>query len=461
MTPLNCFLANDKTSLPLFALTPELYNSWLEKQSAFTQNWLQAQKFTAKSGQTALIPNENGQTIFAVVGLDDMQSWKAFGAYPYQLAPYTYHIANPNDWPNLTDLFLAWGMGAYQFTRYKKSNTSPAQLCWPENFAPEIVLNKLKAIYLVRDLINTPANDMMPEHLSEAAQSLAKTYQATFKEWVGEELLADNFPSIYTVGCASAHAPRLLELRWGNPAHPKIAIVGKGVCFDTGGLDLKPASAMALMKKDMGGAAHALGLAQLIMTEKLPLCLHVLMPCVENAVAGNAYRPGDILNTRKGLTVEIGNTDAEGRVILADALTLACENQPELMIDFATLTGAAKVATGTELPAFFCNNDQLASQLFEQATTVQDPCWRLPLYKPYRQLLDSKIADINNAGKDAYAGAILAALYLQEFVDTDIPWCHFDIMAYNLSKRPSHPEGAEAMGLLATYQLLKTKYCHD
>jgi leucyl aminopeptidase len=299
---------------------------------------------------------------------------------------------------------------------------------------------------------------MMPEHLAEAMLALGREFDASVKQIVGDELLTHHFPLIHAVGRASTHPPRLLDLRWGNPTHPKVTLLGKGVCFDSGGLDLKPSSAMRLMKKDMGGAATVLGLARLIMSAGLPVRLRVLVAAVENAVAGNAFRPGDVLRSRQGLTVEIHNTDAEGRLVLCDALAEAGAEQPEILLDFATLTGAARVALGTGVPALFCNDESMASELLAAAAREQDPCWRLPLHAPYREMLDSKIADIANASDSSYAGAITAALFLREFVPAGIPWAHFDSMAWNLKTQPGRPEGGEAMGLRAVFGWLEQRY---
>ncbi len=317
---------------------------------------------------------------------------------------------------------------------------------------------QVAGLYQVRDLVNTPAEDMNPEHLAAAVRDTARAFGARVREIAGDALLARNFPAIHAVGRAASHAPRLIDLRWGRSTHPKITLVGKGVCFDSGGLDLKTASGMRLMKKDMGGAAHALGLAHMIMRARLPVRLRLLIPAVENAVAGNAYRPGDVLASRKGLSIEIDNTDAEGRVILCDALTEAAAESPELIIDFATLTGAARVALGTDLPAMFCNRDEVAQCLADSASAVRDPVWRLPLHRPYRELIDSRIADIANSASGPYAGAITAALFLEDFVSADTPWIHFDLMAWNIRSRPGRPEGGEAMGLRAVFDYLHKRY---
>jgi leucyl aminopeptidase len=311
-----------------------------------------------------------------------------------------------------------------------------------------------QAFRLVRDLVNTPAEDMGPQELSDIAREQAELFGGEFDEWIGEELLAQNFPAIHAVGRAAEREPRLLELNWGNDKHPRLAIVGKGVCFDTGGLDIKGAEGMRLMKKDMGGAAHAIALARLIMQRKLPLRLQMLVPAVENAIAGNAFRPGDVLRTRKGLTVEIGNTDAEGRLVLCDAMAYAIEQKPRTLVDFATLTGAARVALGPELPALYSNNEALASAMLEAASALGDPMWRLPLWRNYRRLYDSDIADINNSGKGGFAGSIVAALFLDHFVPADVAWAHFDVYAWNDVSRPGRPVGGEAQGLRAVLEAL-------
>jgi leucyl aminopeptidase len=313
-------------------------------------------------------------------------------------------------------------------------------------------------VFLARDLANTPAGDLGPEKLADETARVAKAAGARHHVIVGDDLLAENYPTIHAVGRASARAPRLVDIVWGDPAAPKVTLVGKGVCFDTGGLDLKTASGMRLMKKDMAGAAIVLGLAQAIMDAGLPVRLRVLLPCVENAVSGNAMRPLDIVRTRKGLTVEIGNTDAEGRLILCDALAEASTEKPELLIDMATLTGAARVALGPELAALFCNDETLAEGLLAAAAAEDDPMWRMPLWRSYRKMIDSKIADINNVSESPHAGAVTAALYLQEFIEPGIPWAHLDVMAWNPQSRPGRPEGAEATALRALYAHIAKRF---
>ena len=350
-----------------------------------------------------------------------------------------------------------WSLAQYRFDRYKKTTREPARLLVESNLLDSVLI-EANMVFFIRDLINTPTNDLGPEQLGEITKQLAETYGAQFNAWVGDELLKANFPAIHAVGRASVSAPRLLSLKWGNSAHPHITLVGKGVCFDSGGLDIKPANAMRLMKKDMGGAAQVLGLAQWIMAKSLPVYLSVYIPAVENAVGGDAFRPGDILTMRNGLTVEIDNTDAEGRLVLADALVKSCEEPLDLLIDFATLTGAARIAVGTEISAMFTPNDELAASIQNVAQSVNDPVWRLPLFEGYQSMLDSSIADIQNASPSSYAGAIVAGLFLQRFVAPQIPWIHFDVMAWNVSNKPGKPEGGEAMGVRAIAHYLLTRY---
>ena len=315
-----------------------------------------------------------------------------------------------------------------------------------------------EAQYLVRDLVNTPTEHLGPAELADAVVSVADRHDAECRMVTGDELLTRDFPAIHAVGRASDRDPRLIELSWGDEDAPRVALVGKGVCFDTGGLDLKTATGMALMKKDMGGAAHALALADLLMKAQLPIRLSLLIPAVENSVSGNAYRPGDVIGTRKGLSVEIGNTDAEGRVILADALSYACEQSPELVIDFATLTGAARIALGADLPPLFSNQDAVAAAIQGAGDVVEDPLWTMPLYQPYKKLIESPLADLNNSGKSSFGGCITAALFLEHFVEPEIPWVHIDTFAWNQTDRPGRPQGGEALGLRAVFHYLRQRF---
>jgi len=454
---LNCYVTTlDSLATPILLIPQKQAADWLAKQTEFTKNWL----FTTNNlrwdpGTILLLPNSDGKIGRVLCCIADERDFWSVGSLPLSLPPGVYRFEQTADELRFS---LAWGLGAYQFTRYKASTKTLAQLFLPDAAMAAHILNIVESTYWVRDLINTPTDDMGPSELAHEAVLLAKDYGAKVTQLVGPELLKNNYASIYTVGRASDDPPRLVELRWGSKSNPKLTLVGKGVCFDTGGLDLKPASGMALMKKDMAGAAHVLGLARMIMHAKLPVHLRVLVPIVENAVAGNAYRPGDVIKSRKGLTIEVGNTDAEGRVILADALAEAVSDKPDLLIDMATLTGAARVALGTELAAIFTNRDELAEKLLRHAEEELDPMWRLPLFKPYRELLNSSIADISNASSEAYGGAITAAVFLKEFVPEEIPWIHFDMMAWNLRGRPGRPAGGEANALRAVFAYLKGRF---
>jgi leucyl aminopeptidase len=442
-------------AVPITALRRDEFSGWLDQAPQCERNWLTSTGFTAEAGKHALVPGESGQLARVLVGLGDGANgngamW-ALAGLPAALPEMSYRL---QDVPGGTDpsrLALGWALATYAFTRYCAKARLDAALVWPEGADRGLVERVARAVFLARDLANTPAADMGPEELAAEAVCVAKAAGARHRVILGDELLAENYPTIHAVGRASTRAPRLVDITWGDAAAPKLALVGKGVCFDTGGLDLKTASGMRLMKKDMAGAAIMLGLAQAIMDAGLPVGLRVLLPCVENSVSGNALRPLDIVRTRKGITVEIGNTDAEGRLILCDALAEASTENPAMLIDMATLTGAARVALGPELAALFCNDDALARGLLDAAEAEEDPMWRMPLWRPYRKMIDSKVADINNVSESPHAGAITAALYLQEFVEPGIPWAHLDVMAWNPQSRPGRPEGAEATALRALY----------
>jgi leucyl aminopeptidase len=353
---------------------------------------------------------------------------------------------------------VAIGLGAWRFERYRsKKGKSGPRIVWPQGADKARATAMIEAISVARDLITTPSSDMGPAELAAAAQDLARKHKAKIRVIVGDDLLKQNYPMIHAVGRASSRAPRLIDLTWGRDGDPKVTLVGKGVCFDTGGLDLKPSSGMLMMKKDMGGAATVMAVASMVMAARLPVRLRLLVPAVENSVSGNAFRPMDVVPTRKGITVEIGNTDAEGRLILCDALHEGASEKPIMMVDCATLTGAARVALGTDLPALFCNDDALADELIAAGKQVADPMWRLPLFAGYRRMLDSKVADINNAPGAAFGGAITAALYLKEFVPDDVPWAHFDMMAWNNASRPGRPEGGEAQAARAIFAAIEKR----
>lgn len=452
---LSCyFTEQNPAAIPILLISTQDFSQWFSKQSTQTKHWLSAQ-FKPQPGATIMVPDEHGKLTRVVCCVAWETLWET-GHLPFLLPEGNYYFEGlEDDWHE--KYAMGWGLGAYQFTRYKQPTRLPAQLYLPGAIHP-IIEHIVEAIYFVRDLINTPADDMGPTQFSEAAVALAHQYGATAHLIVGENLLKENYGLIYTVGRASDDPPRLLDLHWGNAKHPKVTLVGKGVCFDSGGLDLKACSYMALMKKDMAGGAHVLGLARMIMQEKLPIALRVLVPMVENVVSGNAYRPGDVIKSRSGLTVEVGNTDAEGRLVLADALTEAVRDKPALVIDLSTLTGAARVALGTDLPALFSNDDAMVQELIQVGQQEADPMWHLPLYAPYRELINSTIADLNNNSSEPYAGAITAALFLKAFVPDDIPWMHFDMMAWNLRLRPGRPIGGEAMTIRALYAWLKNKF---
>ncbi|MBO0737648.1 MAG: leucyl aminopeptidase family protein [Alphaproteobacteria bacterium] len=449
-------------AIPITALRRVQFPAWLEAAAERERNWLTAIGFTGEEGKHAVVPDESGRIARVVVGLGDSgnaghATW-ALAGLPGELPEGCYRLeSSPKD-ADPNRLAVGWALATYAFTRYREKRLPATALVWPEGADRGRVERLARAVFLARDLANTPAGDLGPEELAAEAVRVAKAAGARHRIVVGDELLAENYPTIHAVGRASAHAPRLVDILWGDVAAPKVTLVGKGVCFDTGGLDLKPASGMRLMKKDMAGAAIVLGLAQAVMEAGLPVRLRVLLPLVENAVSGNAVHPMDIIRTRKGLTVEIGNTDAEGRLILCDALSEASTEKPELLIDVATLTGAARVALGPELAALFCNSEALAAGLLSAAATEEDPMWRMPLWPPYRKMIDSKIADINNVSEAPHAGAVTAALYLQEFVEPGIPWAHLDVMAWNPQSRPGRPEGAEGTALRALYAYIAERF---
>ena len=418
---------------------------------------LAAQKFAAEGYSYAIVPD--GDAWFVVAGVANpasLSSW-CMAKLAEVLPAGTYRRAGGEPGPAL----FGWVTGQYRFDRYlsKPGEEGPRVLLTSDVAAIAPALGEAAAVALVRDLVNTPAEDMGPAQLEHEAQLLAKAHRAEFKVTTGDAL-ERGFPMVHAVGRAAArsHAPRLIELHWGDPAHPKIAVVGKGVCFDSGGLDIKPGSAMLLMKKDMGGAAHALALARLVMEQGLKVRLHLVIPAVENAISGNAFRPGDVLRSRAGITVEIGNTDAEGRLVLGDALARAGEEQPELVIDFATLTGAARVALGPDLPALMTRRDETAQELLTAGEAADDRCWRLPLFDGYREYLKSDIADLANAASNGFAGASVGGLFLDRFVPEGVDWAHFDTFAWRPAAKPGRPKGGDALGLRAAWGMLRGRY---
>jgi leucyl aminopeptidase len=449
-------------AIPITPLTKKQLPGWLDEAPDHERNWVRAIGFSADPGKHALVPGNAGRFARVMVGLGDADDTRrtmwALAGLPGELPEGCYRLETIPEGADSTRLALGWALANYAFTRYHAKNPTPTTLVWPEGADRGRAERLARAAFLARDLANTPAGDLGPEELAAEAVRVAETTGARHRVIVGDDLLTENYPTIHAVGRASDRAPRLVDIMWGDEAAPKVTLVGKGVCFDTGGLDLKTASGMRLMKKDMAGAAIVLGLAQAIMDAGLPVRLRVLLPLVENAVSGNAVHPMDIVRTRKGLTVEIGNTDAEGRLILCDALAEASTEKPELLVDMATLTGAARVALGPELAGLFCNDEALARGLLEAAESEEDPMWRMPLWRPYRKMIDSKIADINNVSESPHAGAITAALYLQEFVEPGIPWAHLDVMAWNPQSRPGRPEGAEATALRALYAHIAQRF---
>jgi leucyl aminopeptidase len=449
------------TSVPIHLLSGRnALAAWLKGQPKTIQNWVQSSGFRNAAGDVLLLPGKEGNlrgVLACVANLDELwQSSKLSLTLPHG----RYYFETPLTDQQATELSLGWALGTYRFDRYKPTKRNFAELVWPAGADRALVEALVHGIGLGRDLINTPAEDLGPAELAAEVARVAKQFGAEYREVVGQDLLKQNYPCIHAVGRASVRAPRLVDMRWGNPAHPLVTLVGKGVCFDSGGLDIKPADAMKLMKKDMGGAATVLAVALGVMQLKLPVRLRVLIPAVENSIDGNAFRPLDVLRTRAGLTVEVGNTDAEGRLILSDALTDADAEHPDLLVDIATLTGAARVALGTSLPALFSNSDEVAEQLLALGRETHDPLWRLPLFAPYRRMLDSKVAHMNNVAAGSYAGAITAALFLQEFVSSRTKWLHIDSMAFNLEAQHGRPVGGEVFAARALLKLLRDRYPH-
>lgn len=460
---MNNLLNVENNGTPLVIIEKSGYQAWLNSQTEQSQTWLSNTQFSGKG--LALIPNfgtgEEGKLSQALFVVTDASDFFACGDLIKQLPQGQYLLqAEPE---HVEPISFGWLVGAYQYDRYisNKSDKKLASLALTDvEGNADIVDRAIKfaeATALTRDLVNTPAADMMPVDIAQTALELAEKFDGKVKQIIGDELLVQNYPTIHAVGRASVHTPRLVDLTWGDSNNPQVTLVGKGVCFDSGGLDMKPAAGMRNMKKDMGGAAHVLGLAQLIMAHNLPINLRVLIPAVENAVSSNALRPGDVVTTRKGLTVEIHNTDAEGRLVLCDALAEAENDEPELIIDFATLTGAMRVALGTELPGFFSTSDDVATGITLAGSKISDPVWRMPLYSPYDNMFDSTIADMTNCPTQPFGGAITAALYLQRFVEkTD--WVHFDVMAFNIRHLSGRPVGGEAFGIRAVFDYLAARF---
>lgn len=461
MTDFTALLQPDKNqqARSIHLVDPKGFADWLSAQPPRHRAAVDAQKLKPSAFANAILPGdqpEDWSVVSVVADTGKLSAW-CLAKLAETLPEGVYRLEGRDPGPAM----LGWLTAQYRFDRYRKDDkaTGPRTLLTNEVARIDETVRIAQAVALVRDLVNTPTSDMGPADLEREAEKLAKAHGADLTITKGADLEA-GYPMIHAVGRAAdkGYAPRLIELEWGNPAHPRVAIVGKGVCFDTGGLDIKPASAMRLMKKDMGGAAHALALAGLVMAQRLPVRLHLLVPAVENAIAGNAFRPGDILRTRLGLTVEVTNTDAEGRLILGDALAKAAEANPALILDFATLTGAARVALGPDLPALFANDDELADALLAAGTAEDDPTWRLPLWPGYADMLKSDVADLNNSPEGGFAGATTAAMFLDKFVPKNVPWAHFDTFAWRPSAKPGRPKGGEALGLRAAWSMLKSRY---
>jgi leucyl aminopeptidase len=456
---LNCFVAHGQSQTrPIWAVPVAQYRAWLAAQPAHVRAWLEGSQFEAKSGRSTVLPDSKGAPGGALLLLSEpVEPWD-FAAARDRLPAGDWRLEAGAEGLDVGQAALGWALASYRFDRYRKNEPKPVRLAVAVEPETERAITIAEAIFLARDLINTPAADLGPAELAEAAAAVAERSGAMLRTIEGNALLDENYPAIHAVGQASARPPRLIELTWGEAGAPKLTLIGKGVCFDTGGLDLKTSSNMQLMKKDMGGAAVTLGLAQVVMALALPVRLRVLIGAVENSVSGNSFRPGDVLRTRKGLTVEVGNTDAEGRLVLADLLAEADRERPELLVDCATLTGAARVALGPDLPALFTPDDALADDLLAAGRAAFEPLWRLPLHTPYRDMIDSPIADLNNAGKSGGPGAITAALFLERFVTETRAWAHLDIFAWNSESRPGRPKGGEATGLRALLHAIENRF---
>ena len=439
----------------LHIVSRDTFTAWRQQQSPTTVAWLAAHAFDASPGSLLALPGADGGIAGALLGVGDALDPASYGHAPYGLPAGDWIVDATLAADVRAALQLGWGLGAYRYERFRGPPRPPARLVIAASAESD---DLLAACRRVRDLVNTPTEWLGPAELEQVVRDIAARHSASVDVVTGDDLLAENFPAIHAVGRASHRKPRLITLRWGDAAHPHVAIVGKGVCFDTGGLNIKVADGMRNMKKDMGGAAHAIALAELLMARGLPLRITLMVPAVENAIGPESYRPGDVIATRKGLHVEIDNTDAEGRIVLGDALTYAAEQSPAVLLDFATLTGAARTALGPELPALYANDDTLAQQWLDAGIQTRDPVWRMPLWRPYLRYLTSNVADLANSGPSKMAGSISAALYLECFVPAALPWAHLDVYSWNDSDRPGRPAGGEAQGLRAAYAMLKGRF---
>lgn len=440
--------------LPLHVVDQARWEAWRAAQPEFVRAWLATHSFNAAAHTVATWPDDAGALAGAVLGVGDAHDPMSYGHAPFALPARAWRVEGLDDAVALDALRLGWGLGSYRFDRYRALPRAPAQLLVDADEHAS-TFDLVAACRRVRDLINTPTEHMGPDQLESVVCELAQRFDAEVEAIGGDDLLARNFPAIHAVGRASHRAPRLLVLRHGDASHPHVVIVGKGVCFDTGGLDLKPADGMRNMKKDMGGAAHAIALAELLMARGIPMRITLLVPAVENAIGPAAFRPGEVIATRSGVSVEIDNTDAEGRVVLGDALVYAGELSPDLILDFATLTGAARIALGPDLPALYSPDDSVADAWLAAGIEHRDLLWRMPLHRPYWRYLTSTIADIANSGPSRMAGSITAALYLERFVPAGVPWAHLDVYSWNDADRPGRPAGGEAQGLRAVFAMLQ------
>lgn len=453
-------ITNDtpKSAVTLTIITPQTLESWLAKQSEAVQNWFAVNKFTGKEGSFVMIPGQDGKLSRVVASVHTPVSLWDIAALPSALPDGAYVLDGIKKVEDEEKLALGWLLGTHHFTLHKKHQAPKTTLCLSKKANTKAVERLADSIALSRDMITAPAEDMGPEEMAKAVAAVAKKHGAKMTQIVGDDLLKKNYPAIHTVGRGSHRAPRLIDLTWGNPKHPLVTLVGKGICFDTGGLDLKPSAAMYLMRKDKGGAAVALGVANFIMASKLKVRLRLLIAAAENAIDGKSFRPSDVITMRNGLTVEVGNTDAEGRLVLADALAEACTDKPDLLIDFGTLSGAYRASIGTDVSAVFSNNEAIADKLYALGQQTEDYLCRLPLHAPYNALLETPFADLRSCSNGSYGGTITSGLFLQHFVAKDVTWVHFDFMGFNVSSKPGRPEGGEAMTLRATVALLEKLY---
>ena len=452
------FTHETKSAIAIHLLNTKTLAEFAAKQSAATKAWIKTQNFIAKPDSCLLVPDAKGNLASVLAGTEETLHIWSIAHVAAAIPDGTYKIQGTISPSVLTELATGFSLAQYQFTKYKALPTKKLKLALPKSVDTKAIGSRIEAITLTRDLINTPPNDMGPADLAAAAKNVAKETGATFKEIVGDALLKQNYPAIHAVGRAATQAPRLIELTHGKKSHPLVVLVGKGVTFDTGGLDLKPYASMKLMKKDMGGAALMLGLTKLIIKSGLPIRLRTLIPAVENSIGSDAFRPQDIIQSRKGLTIEIGSTDAEGRLILADALTDGDADNPALLIDAATLTGAARTALGPDLPALYSNRDDIALELMKLSMQVRDPVWHLPLWQPYSKHINNPIADITNTPNFGFAGSITAALFLERFVSPTTPWVHLDTYAWNADNQPGRPAGGEALALRTLFTYLQNKF---